>query len=256
MLPIFSIFYYKKTFFDSLLLTKFTLVFTLAGRNPDATSRRYSYAVNYSLESFLYLFHRIKNPEETVIDQQYRDIQLRHLMDVAKILVIPNQCLSVMFELHLGDPKICPGPDTIPTACEDCPFCEGQMDKLFPRFSRQGAKTLLFHLFLDNGDYAIDGLKVLDNITSAVKKYQKLKLQQHEKGAMELLFGRQTKEIKPKLIKTTLFVLVVAGILHLDIKQEGDQYEVVFSLTKNTLRPDTLSMNDEDVWNSFQHKHY
>ena len=77
-----------------------------AGRRPGALAQDYSYHVCISLESFIFLFKRILNPDEDINDESYRSRQVHDLVQVAKLLTSKaGTCYSCAFEKIMGNPS-------------------------------------------------------------------------------------------------------------------------------------------------------
>ena len=92
-----------------------------AGRRPDATAKDFHYAVCYSLESFLYLFKRTLDPSEEYVNEDYCQVQIDALLQVAKVLITPESCIALYLE-HLMARPDCTDEHTLPFcgACTNC----------------------------------------------------------------------------------------------------------------------------------------
>ena len=136
-----------------------------AGRRPSALQQDYSYILLFSLESFLYLFKRIQNPDEEFIDDTFRIQQTSDLLNVAQLLA-STACYAITFETALGYPF----GDQVSanlTPCNTCPNCTNK--RLFPAIHQQGTKQLLFDLFV-SGPNRIQGLMTVETVVEGMRK--------------------------------------------------------------------------------------
>ena len=59
----------------------------------------------YSLDSLLHLYKHTLDPKEEFINEAYHTKMLHDISGVAKLLVMPNVCLSASLELVMGHPR-------------------------------------------------------------------------------------------------------------------------------------------------------
>ena len=166
-----------------------------AGRRPGASSLDYNYHVCISIESFLFLFKRILNPNEKFNNESYRQRQIDDLLHVANV-IISKQCYAVAFETQLGNPFS--ASIELPP-CYDCPSC--LEIKLFPKLNRQGVVEVLFDYFITTSTVLH---KTLANTIDYIRKVPNVD---------HIIFRKKLKKLNPLFIKKMLFVLIASKIL-------------------------------------------
>ena len=205
-----------------------------AGRCCGASPSIYSYNVCVSLESFIYLFKRIHNPSDSIINEAYRQQQLQDMFHVAKILMGTTTCLAVACEQALGNPLI---PSLmVSDNCGHCTACTKQ--HLVMPFSRSGIKHVLFDLFID-GPLVINSSRNMEAVVHAIRHYP---------SAGAIIFHSSNKRImSPSNIKKVLLILIVAGIMSITYNHEKD--DIVLGLARGFIHDsDILSIEKDDLW--------
>ena len=115
-----------------------------AGCNRDASFENYSYNIYTSIEWFIYVYERIHDPREKILDEKYRKEQVDDLMEVAKLLGSTSRCYFEEIDTLLGNPA-----SDLSTVgqCNNCPNCRGE--NIFGKsLYRDGICELLMKLFV------------------------------------------------------------------------------------------------------------
>lgn len=205
-----------------------------AGRCDGASPLIYSYNVCISLESFVYLFKRIHNPTDSIINESYRQQQVKDLFHVARLLLCSKVCLSAACEQALGNPMI---PSLMNNEdCGHCPFCLKQ--QLVIPFSRAGIKRVLFDLFIDS-PHLINSNRNINAVLKAIRCYP---------SAGIVIFASNNKRImSPSNIKKMLLILITCGILTLTYVKDIDDVVVGMARVSNH-DDDVLAIDDDTLW--------
>ena len=186
-----------------------------AGRRPGALPSDYSYIVCISLESFLFLFKRIINPDDEVNDETYRLRQIEDLLLVTKLFTSKGKCYSATIESIMGNPS---SPSVTLPNCGNCPSCRKQ--KLFPPIHREGVGEVIMELFC----FSSVQYKTLDAVISFIRSID---------DAPYKLFRKRVKKLDPLWIKKLLLILVAAGILEVAFEKEIEKGgDLVFKLAR------------------------
>jgi len=169
-----------------------------AGRRPGASSNDYTYHICISLESLIFLFKRILNPQESIIDENYRYQQIEDLLMTCKVLMSPL-CYAIAFESIIANPVSIQNQPLI-TPCYGCPACRSL--KIFPRLHRGGCSEIIFDMFIQS-----TMVYTLDNVIKHIRKVPNVGYK---------LFMIRIKTINPLDIKKMLFIFITARILELE----------------------------------------
>ena len=205
-----------------------------AGRRSGAISADYNYHVCISIESFLYLFKRILNPDEKVNQESYRQRQIDDLIEVATIL-LSSKCYAVAFETKLGNTF---GPSVEIPPCNDCPGCHEI--KLFPKLNRDGVVEVLFNYFITTSTVLH---KTLENTIEYIRKYP---------NADHLLFRKKVKKLNPIFIKKMLFVLIASKIINVCFDDKiGPDGDITLHLATIDLSF-VLALCDDNSWSNIK----
>ncbi len=218
-----------------------------AGRRHNASPDVYSYNVCFSLESFLYVFKRINDPDSDVIDDEYRKEQESDLFEVAKLLASQSKCYYICFEEFLGNPKTC---NSMTSPCRDCRICEPNDTPcgycptctgtaIFPILNKEGVKLVLFHIFVDS-DTSIKGERKWKTVLEAMKNVPDVN---------KLMFDSKAKTVVRGKLMKALFVLIAFGI----IKMKLEDGEIIFGAAKCTESPTELAFNKDEYWTPIMH---
>ena len=172
-----------------------------AGRRPGAKAEDNHYIMCYSLDSLLTLYKRILNPKETFINESYRTKMQHDIIAVAKLLVLPNACLSTSIELLQGRPLDATSVFPNLPRCESCSNCTATKPT-FEAISKSGVKQILLQVFLRTFDGGM--AKDMNNVVEFIKAYE---------NAQYLIFRTKVKRFEPVRIKKLLFQMVAWGFL-------------------------------------------
>ena len=179
-----------------------------AGRVAVPNPLLYGYTVFYSMESFVYLFERIMDPANNVIDSSYRDEEVSSLFQVGRMLVYQNECFYMTIEKHIGNPEI---PHGRIEACGICPVCRDDLKdrRVVPIVDRTGLSVVLFHLFNPPPNNIIIN-KDRDPWTLSVMVRE---IRAYPNSTYLILKAKMKGGITPDSIKRILLSLTLRGIL-------------------------------------------
>ena len=219
-----------------------------AGRRPDASPDDYSYNIYFSLESFFYVFKRIHDTNNEVLDDEYRKEQEYDLFEVAKLLASQNNCYYISFEQCLGNPSTCEHstsspcgmcglcrPNNIP--CGHCPTCLGT--EIFPMLNKEGVKLVLFHIFIDS-DTSIKEIRKWKTVLEAMKNVPDVN---------KLMFHSNARVVVRGKLMKALFVLIAFGIVNMRI----DNDEIILGAAKCKYSSTELAFNKDEYWIPINH---
>ena len=202
-----------------------------AGRRPGALPTDFNYIVCVSLESFLFLFKRILNPEEEVNDESYRLRQINDLLQVAKLLTSKEKCYSAELESIMGNPSMSNA--NLPN-CGNCPSCRNE--KLFPPIYREGVVKVIMELFC----FSSVRYKTLDATIAFIRAISNVQY---------TLFRKRVKKLDPLWIKKLLLILVAAGILEVAFEKEIEKGgDIVFKLARVEGTALEMALLMDDYW--------
>ena len=205
-----------------------------AGRYANALPAENQYVLCFSIEDLLYLFHRTMDPDEVVLDDDYRKQQVDDLMQVAKVLA-SDKCKCAHVEHLLGNPDM--NHDVL-EACNQCPVCRDE--KLFFQINKEGAKMVLLKLFMF-GNTEMDGKPDLKALVQAMKVFPNIREQ-------IVSLSRSRRGIEPVEIKKVVFLLVAHGILSL--RFDANSKKVQFRLAKLFHDNSVLALQHDPYWTS------
>jgi hypothetical protein len=211
-----------------------------AGRRPDASPEVYSYNICFSLESFFYVFLRIHDADNAVLDHNYRKEQEHDLFEVAKLLASQSKCYYICFEEFLGNPKTC---ESITSPCGECSQCEPNVTpcgycptctgtEIFPILNKEGVKLVLFHIFIDS-DTSIKEVRKWKTVLEVMKKVPDVNKLMFDSNARVVVWG--------KLMKA-LCVLISFGIVNMKV-HDG---EIVLGAAKCNTSATELAFNKDE----------
>ena len=203
-----------------------------AGRRSDALPTTHWYKLLFSLESFLYLFKRIHDPQEKDLSNDYRAILLNDLLAVTGF-ICSNRCYVLQLEEKMGNPFVKYESST-EDSCGFCTNCIGK--KNFPILQKQSTCNMLFDLFVA-GDNKIDVEYTYENVMEAIVNYPSIN---------KVLFGSRQTKIEPVKIKKFILLMIGSSIIKLKYREKDDQ--VMFELTTSSEENFSLAMNDEFCW--------
>ena len=203
-----------------------------AGRYNNALPSENRYLLCFAIEDLLYLFKRAMDPEQSVLNEEYRLRMVSDLLVMVKVLA-SDLCFNVHIETLLGNPDMI---HHLPEPCGDCTICKNT--KLFPQINKEGTKTVFLDLFVF-GDHSIDGMPILKNVIKAMKAYPNVR-------QMIMSNSRSRTGIEPVEIKKVLFMLVGHGILKLRYNKEMNNIQ--FSLAKSNNNSSILAIQDDAYW--------
>ena len=187
------------------------------------------------------------NPEENCLDPNYQREEGQNPLDVAKVIVLQNECYYVAIEEYLSNPEMI-GLTNLITRCGMCPFCRNETKKMFPLFSREGTTSVLFNLFNPSPtNQSVDSSNDLWTIDTVVKK-----IREYPNSAMLISRSSVKGGLRPDTIKRIIFVLVTCGILQLNYHTSEKQ--AVFSLAHSANVVGTFALVDEHYWANIETK--
>jgi len=245
-----------------------------AGRRLDASPATDKYHVSASLESVVYLLHRILRSDTTIskddyaaFDQQlpraeYQELQLQQLHDVLDLFVLPFECQHCTLERRLANPNTPQSLMPLEPCRVACQFCiDGGIHPRFPRIIVAGVRQALLDLFL--GDAQLT-MPVLDkDLVEALRSYP---------NAQRQFFGapRATKPPLRADINLLVLMLITARILTYRLVEQTVDAEneqatssstgtafrpIIAVVAKLALTPDNLpALFDEARWNRLPQK--
>ena len=203
-----------------------------AGRYHNALAAENRYILCFAIEDLIYLFRRTMDPDEVVLNDDYRKRQVDELMQVAKVLA-SDECMCAHVERLIGNPDMA---HDVSEACNQCSVCRN--DKLFFQINKEGTKTVLLELFVfGNGD--MDGKPDLKNRVQAIKAFPNVR-------QLIVSSSRTRKGIKPVKIKKFIFLLLAHGILSL--RFESSSKKVQFRLAKSYHDDSVLALQHDPYW--------
>ena len=215
-----------------------------AGRVNPPDPLNFSYHVNYSLESFLYLYERVMDPEQVHIDPDYCKDEVENLFEVARMLVLQQECYYVAIENHLGNPNGGVVNRAVRPCNNFCPVCRDDVKdrRVTPIVNRDGLTSVLFNIFNpqpSNSNVSKDRKNwTLSNLVSEVRDFPDASL---------LITRSSAKDgLSPDSIKRILFCLLVKGIMKLNY--HSGEKAAVFSLAHSRREHGTFALRDDDYW--------
>ena len=239
-----------------------------AGRRAGAGPNTDSYLVVASLESYVHLLGRIykdptgTDPEDFALFDKllpleaYRRIQMKQLLQVLSVLVLPHECQHIMVERYLANPYSVVSMDSPqPLPCGDaCDFCYHKgLHPKFPAIVVEGVKRVLEDLFI--GDHQISGNPTIDGgFVNAFHAYP---------GVTALCFASRAASPPDKAtFKRLILMLFAAGILshrvvlHTIVGDSGNPDTIVTILVPRlAMQSDrSLALNDDFLSESLRKK--
>ena len=201
-----------------------------AGRAAIRNPLMYSYTVYYSMETFVYLFERIMDPANDMIDDSYRAEEVKSLFHVGRMLVYQNQCFYIAIEMHIGNPDIEISPASMEACGGLCPVCRENVKdrRVVPFVDRNGLSIVLFHLFNPPPNNIVINKDrdpwTLDVMVREMRKYP---------NSTHLILKAKMKDgITPDSIKRILLSMTLRGILIMTL--DPVVKKAVFSLGHTT----------------------
>jgi len=219
-----------------------------AGRVLPPNPAIYAYHLFFSIESFIYIYERSMNPDEEIIDNDFRQEQVDNLFEMARILILNTSCYYIAIEDLFGNPYVI---DTVPfhrQPCGMCPYCRNEL--VVPPVRKIGIEKVLFDIFcpsLTEASIARPLLPwTLDNLAKAVREYPN--------ASVLILNSRKKGGIPPITIKKIIFSLVAVKILQ--INYHGVMKKTIFSLARKEAdvvqSAGELALNNDSYWSLIQ----
>jgi hypothetical protein len=175
-----------------------------AGRRPTASPATDWYLVCLSLETYVYLLHRMADPSTADYNASYKRVLAADLQQTLEMLVLPNRCLQLILKDVATNPFASMN-DTRLSCGVGYSFCLGDYPRIFPRICRLGVERVLLGIFV--GHYPIQGRPTVgDALVTAIQKFPEVQ---------SIIFGmdRSRKSPEPQLIKKLILMLLAARIL-------------------------------------------
>ena len=223
-----------------------------AGRVQFQQPLKYSYNVWFSLESFLYLYERAMDPNNTNIDPTFSKDEVDGLFEVGRLLVLQDRCFYLAIENHLGNPSIVID-NTRQTPCRICPFCRnrdgnGNETPIVPPMHQAGTRQVIFHVFnpppSNANVHREQKVWTVDVLVDAIRSFP---------NATELILQSRMKGgISPDQIKRILFCMLLKGMMQLNFHTVENR--AVFSLTHSTNNVGEFALMEEHGWRGLRLK--
>ena len=183
------------------------------------------------------------NPEQAHIDPEYCKDEVKNIFEVARMLLLQEECFYVTIENHLGNPNGGIGNHAV-TPCHICPVCRDDIKdrRIVPIVDRDGLTSVLFNIFNpppSNSNVTKDRKNwTLGNLVTEIRDFP---------DGSKLITRSSAKDgLSPNSVKRLLFCLLVKGMMKLNY--HCGENVAVFSLEHSSREHGTFALKDDDYW--------
>ena len=219
-----------------------------AGRVQTPDPLNFSYHVHFSIENFLYLYERAMDPEAIRIDNEFCSEEVDSLFEMARLLVLREECFYVAIETRFGNPDVQALGGGLDPCDNLCPYCRDKEKRVIPIIDRVGTQRVIFHIFNPLPTNAnVNTLQkpwTLEVLVNSIRSFPD--------ATMLILKSRVKGGISPDTIKRVIFCLLLKGMLKLNFNK--DENRAVFSLAHSNSALGEFALMEPQYWTGVELK--